>query len=215
MNTEQAPASLSAKLRQSTMREHRETEGTSFIKSLFQGTCSEKDYVSYLWALAEVYESLEQGMELNKNHPAVSRVYFPELFRLSALKQDLQIWSQQFLPEITRGVRSAVASYSDRIKLISTSNPNLLVAHAYVRYLGDLSGGQMLGQSLNKRFPQNKGMNFYSYSIADADQMKTLYRSRLDEIGSQSDSVTQEICTEAQAVFKYNELVFDALAVLQ
>ena len=83
MNAETVSQGLSIQLRQSTVGEHRETEGTNFIKSLFQGTCSEKDYVAYLWSLKEIYETLELALLKNKNHPAVSRLFFPELFRLS------------------------------------------------------------------------------------------------------------------------------------
>ena len=34
--------------------------------------------------------------------------------------------------------------YVNRINQISEEKPELLVAHAYTRYLGDLSGGQIL-----------------------------------------------------------------------
>ena len=43
-------------------------------------------------------------------------------------------------------------TYVNRIQTISESKPELLVAHAYTRYLGDLSGGQILKKYCSKSY---------------------------------------------------------------
>ncbi|KAH7914246.1 hypothetical protein BJ138DRAFT_979880, partial [Hygrophoropsis aurantiaca] len=39
---------------------------------------------------------------------------------------------------------TCIVDYMSRICALSDSDPSLLLAHSYVRYLGDLSGGQII-----------------------------------------------------------------------
>lgn len=62
----------------------------------------------------------------------------------------------------------ALDAYVSRIKEISNSNdPSPLLAHAYVRYLGDLSGGQTIRHSLAKAYSldekSGQGLSFYAF----------------------------------------------------
>jgi heme oxygenase (biliverdin-producing, ferredoxin) len=41
-------------------------------------------------------------------------------------------------------------AYRDRVAELAGRAPLLLAAHAYVRYLGDLSGGRMLGRAMRR-----------------------------------------------------------------
>ena len=55
------------------------------------------------------------------------------------------------------------------------------MAHAYVRYLGDLSGGQMMGRSVAKTYDAGEaGTNFYNFKdVADVNGRKNAYRAVL------------------------------------
>ncbi|KAF3846876.1 hypothetical protein F7725_003954 [Dissostichus mawsoni] len=91
----------------------------------------------------KIYRALEEELDRNASHPAVAPIYFPqELARLQTLERDLEHffgseWRQRVI------VPAATVRYQERIRRIGAESPDLLVAHAYTRYLGDLSGGQV------------------------------------------------------------------------
>ncbi|AZZ38136.1 hypothetical protein CIK05_15445 [Bdellovibrio sp. qaytius] len=199
---------LSLRLKESSMESHQNAENSSFIKDLFQGSCSENSYAQYVWALKEIYQALEEALDQHQNHEQVKLVYFPELFRTEPLQKDAQTWAPAEVPET---LKAAVAQYVSHIKNLKVKQPHLLVSHAYVRYLGDLSGGQILGRILNSRWSNNPGLNFYKYSFNDFTDRKNQYRAKLDEIGQQLPAHVDEMCDEAVTAFKLNENVFAAL----
>lgn len=203
--------SLSDSLRTSTMAAHKNAETSSFMKLLFKGDCSKESYQHYLWALHEVYQTLESVIDKLKDHSVINKVYFPNLFRLQTLKNDLQEWGFSLNEEIPETVQQAVKLYCERITHLDKERPELLTAHIYVRYLGDLSGGQMLKKVLPKNFNREIGFSFYDFSNIDANQTKNEFRQRLDEIGEMSDSLSKEICEEAILSFSLNTHLFKSL----
>lgn len=61
----------------------------------------------------------------------------------------------------------------------------MLVAHAYTRYLGDLSGGQVLGKITQKSIglSSGEGLSFFSFpGVSSPNRFKQLYRSRMNSI---------------------------------
>lgn len=59
------------------------------------------------------------------------------------------------------------------------------MAHAYTRYLGDLSGGQILGRIAQKSMglKSNDGLLFFSFpGVSSPNLFKQLYRSRMNSI---------------------------------
>lgn len=68
---------------------------------------------------------------------------------------------------------------------IGQENPELLVAHAYTRYLGDLSGGQVLGKITQKSLglSSKEGLSFFSFpGVSSPNRFKQLYRSRMNSV---------------------------------
>lgn len=59
------------------------------------------------------------------------------------------------------------------------------MAHAYTRYLGDLSGGQVLGKITQKSLglSSKEGLSFFSFpGVSSPNRFKQLYRSRMNSI---------------------------------
>lgn len=59
------------------------------------------------------------------------------------------------------------------------------MAHAYTRYLGDLSGGQVLGKITQKSMGLRggEGVSFFSFpGVTSPHRFKQLYRSRMNSI---------------------------------
>ena len=86
--------------------------------------------------------------------------------------------------------------------------PYLLAAHHYTRYLGDLSGGQILARAVRSGFPERAldrgGLDFYRFEqIAAPVPWKRAYRERLDALpldGGQDAAVLEEV----RAAFRLN-----------
>lgn len=82
----------------------------------------------------------------------------------------------------------------------------LLVAHAYTRYLGDLSGGQVLGKITQKSLGLNnkEGLAFFSFpGVESPNRFKQLYRSRMNSI-ELTEEERAEVLEEAVSAFEYN-----------
>ena len=102
-----------------------------------------------------------------------------------------------------------------RIHAISVTHPELLVAHSYTRYLGDLSGGQAFRKIARNalNLPEDKGTKFYEFdTIPDLKAFKGRYREALDSL-SVSDEMADKIVDEANNSFFLSRSLFKGLEV--
>lgn len=111
----------------------------------------------------------------------------------------------------------ATKSYVNRIHEVADKDPSLLIAHHYTRYLGDLSGGQILRKMAIKAMDlpsTGEGVKFYLFeNIPDAKKFKMMYRSCLD--GLRLDKMkADEIVNEANYVFLLNIYLFQEIDTL-
>jgi heme oxygenase (biliverdin-producing, ferredoxin) len=208
------PAGFAARLRQATGSVHTRAEKTTFIRGFLRGTASPASYVRLLAALYPVYAVMEEETRrVAAINPVVARFYFPELYRAQSLEQDLRFLAG---PDWQRTVPVMAASnaYAARIRQVATHEPVRLVGHIYTRYLGDLSGGQVLariaGRSLG--LAPHAGLDFYEFeAVPDLGAMKTLFRARLDELGYLHTSETNAVIDEAITAFRHNIAIFEHL----
>lgn len=134
----------------------------------------------------------------------------PELWRRHPLALD----SRFFLGETWRpetGWSDATREYVERIHTVANGEPSLLLAHAYTRYLGDLSG--VLAKAIKRHFrlPGPRGVEFYSFPlIPDIAAFKADCRRRLDALALAGET-KQGIVEEAQLVFRLNRALADEL----
>ena len=107
----------------------------------------------------------------------------------------------------------AAKEYVARIREIAQSSPELLVGHHYTRYLGDLSGGQILKTIAQKAMnnPTDDGLHFYVFpQIEDEKAFKTTYRSAMDELPIDQ-PMADRIVEEANHAFHLNMTMFQEL----
>lgn len=150
---------------------------------------------------------MEEEIERNKDHPYFAPLYFPaELHRHEALARDLEyFYGPDWKSQIT--CSQATQRYVDRIHQVGQEDPVLLVAHAYTRYMGDLSGGQVLrkvAQRALKLPPTGEGLEFYKFdAIHSAKSFKQLYRSRMNELDLNMET-KEKLVEEAVKAFHFN-----------
>lgn len=146
-------------------------------------------------------------MDRNKDHPAFAPLYFPlELHRKEALIKDMKYFFGENWEEQVK-CSEAAQQYVDRIHYVGQNEPELLVAHAYTRYMGDLSGGQVLkkvAQRALKLPSTGEGTQFYLFEHVDnAQQFKQFYRARMNALDLNL-KTKERIVEEANKAFEYN-----------
>jgi len=152
-------------LKELTHEAHKKAETQPFVKILFSGSIDPKLYAIYLKNQHPQYEILEacamaQGLLTG----------LPDIRRAPAILEDyLELHGETELEPKTLPI---VKRYMDYILSIK-DEPQRLMAHLYVRHMGDLAGGQMIA----KRVP---GAGKY-YQFKDPDSLKTAIRERLSD----------------------------------
>lgn len=203
---------LATKLREGTKKSHSMAENMGFVKCFLKGVVEKNSYRKLVSDFYFVYSAMEEEMERHEHHPILSKIYFPELNRKATLEQDLQYyfgtnWRSEIAPT------ESAKAYVQRIRDVSNSEPELLVAHSYTRYLGDLSGGQIL-KNIAKRamnLGEGEGTAFYEFeAIADEKAFKATYRQAMDDLAI-SDETADRIVDEANAAFGMNMKLFQEL----
>lgn len=214
MHSPTVPA-LSESLREGTRAAHRVAESSPFMRELFAARLSIHAYRVFLCQLYRIYSTLEDCSEHFQSDPILKTFYFPALFRRAALEQDLQFYfgngSWREVPPL-----EATQTYVQRILTVAQDWPLGLIAHHYTRYLGDLSGGQVLKRVVAKMYhlPSQDGLAFYNFPlIPDQSGFKKEYRARLDALPI-DEMTAQEIVTEANRAFELNRQLLEEMMVI-
>ncbi|KAE8611193.1 hypothetical protein XENTR_v10012362 [Xenopus tropicalis] len=208
---------LSEALKEATKEVHVQAENTEFMRNFQKGQVSLEEFKLVMSSLYFIYEALEEEINRNKDNPVFSPVYFPmELHRKNALEEDLEYfygpqWRKKIIcPRSTK-------NYVDRLHQVGQNEPELLVSHAYTRYLGDLSGGQVLKKIAQKALQlpaSGEGLAFFTFdNVTNATKFKQLYRSRMNSIEMNTHNMNR-ILEEAKTAFLLNIKVFEELQTL-
>jgi heme oxygenase (biliverdin-producing, ferredoxin) len=164
---------LAERLKNETRALHAAAERTALMLALMRGALERATYCALLRNLHAIYAALEPELQRHAQHPAVAPMWLPGLARQAALEHDLLVlhgphWAREL------SLCPAAVGYVERLRLLGTTLPGLLVAHAYVRYLGDLSGGQMLRRVVAGIAPESGARATAFYEFGDAAQTLAL-----------------------------------------
>ena len=204
--------SLATQLREGTSKSHSMAENVSFVKSFLGGVVDKDSYRKLVSNLYFVYSAMEEAMERNKQNPLILPIYFTELNRCKSLEKDLEYYyGSDWRNSIS--ISDATQMYVDRINTISSERPELLIAHAYTRYLGDLSGGQILKKIAQRAMylPDGQGLAFYEFEeVTDEQEFKQNYKKALDSLSLDS-RLADQVVAEANLSFNMNMRMFQEL----
>lgn len=203
---------LATQLREGTAEAHTMAENVGFVRGFLAGVVDQRSYRQLVANFYFIYGALEAELERHKDHPVLSLIHFPELWREQTLEADLAYYYGASWPTLIKP-SPACEAYVAQIKAISDSQPELLVAHAYTRYMGDLSGGQIL-KNIAKRamgLQDGAGTAFYEFpQIRNPGPFKIKYRAALDALPI-SDDQAKAIVSEANSSFHMNMKMFKEL----
>jgi heme oxygenase len=203
---------FSQALRERTRGGHSASEGANFMDDLMTGKGSRDDYISLVAQHYFIYAALEAAAEKMKDDADAAAFITPQLTRLPALEADLRFllgddWRSMIapLPTTTR--------YVDRIETVAATWSGGFIAHHYTRYLGDLSGGQIIRTLMQRQFGfETNGVGFYLFDqIAKPKEFKDVYRAQLDAV-TWSEEERERVIDEVMVAYRFNTELFVDLA---
>ncbi|KAH8822542.1 heme oxygenase 1 [Flagelloscypha sp. PMI_526] len=207
-----------------------EKEGT---KALLSGTLSKEDYILFLMILYQIYDNLERGLERHATHPALEPTYNPTLlYRTPALDKDIAHLSQttawkesDLYKELSTSPPEVLKVYVNRLQQLTETSPERLLAHAYVRYMGDMSGGQNIRRILAKSYEldeqEGSGVQFYDFKelkdskragLGELRRIKDWYRRGMNSATENNAEWKAAILEEATQAFIWHADIFEFLA---
>lgn len=201
---------LSRALKDRTAVAHDRAENSGFVSSMLAGETGVEALVALLAQSLPIYAALEDACRAQVQAPQFGPLYDVILERESALREDLDSHARAgyVCEEIVPATRAYVAEIE-----ASAKSPARLVGHHYVRYLGDLSGGQIIGTLMRRHHSLDSGLSFYHFEVEKPKVYKDEYRARLDALPL-TEAERAEAVDAAVAAFDLNSQVFTELGAL-
>lgn len=182
------------------------------MAELLAGRLRPTDYLLLAFNLLPVYRALEAALAEHARHAVLAPIVWPELTRAEALACDVAVLVERSSGEPPRLLAEG-ERYRRRIETVARQRPERLLAHAYVRHLGDLSGGQIL-QRLLARIPGigPEALRFYAFpELGDLARARAAYRRAIDRAGLRLLD-REGVLEEAREAFRLNIALFEAVA---
>ncbi len=177
-------------LKELTWEHHKNAERQDFVKVLMGGSIDPKLYATFLFNQHPCYNLLET---MAMGHGLLNDIQ--EIRRAPQIHTDfLELWKdEKELPKLL----DSTNKYIYHLRTIM-DDPHKLMAHIYVRHMGDLSGGQMI----KKKVP-GKG-TMYDFD-GDIPAIKDKIRTKIDNT----------MAEEAKLVFDFATNTFKELMEIQ
>jgi heme oxygenase len=209
-----AATPLSVRLRASTRSMHVRAERAGAMALLLRGALDGPRYARLVRALQALYGALEGALARHAAHPAIAPLGAAALRRTEALAHDLAALRAAGLVDPRAALPPAALAYVARLAELDAGEPVRLVAHAYVRYLGDLAGGQALAPIVERAYALAPGAatRFYAFGARDAVAAQAgALRAALDTLPL-SPSEADAIVDEAIDAFARHVALFEEIA---
>ena len=190
---------------------HHQAEGMAFSRSLLSGEATPLQLAALIRALEPAYAVLEQQAPAGASHLGASSIPWQQLSRHAALKADVETLAG--LPATPAS--AATAAWLERLQDLGLQAPHRLMAHVYVRYGGDLSGGQQLAAQANRILASQQlpALRFWSFE-QPIPELKAGLHDGFEAL-QLNDREEQELLEESEAAFLLTQRLLAELAELQ
>lgn len=168
---------------------HAEAERLPFVKKVLTGRVTQPEYAEYLYQLMSIYSPLEVSSRLQGLFDTL-----PGIERLQSVYED---YLELRNPDNLERLLPETMAYHNYLMMLANDpyRRHLIMAHNYVRYLGDLNGGQLFA----KLVPGSGRM----YQFEDTASLITNFRKLME--------VDREFIDEARVAFNYMIQIVRAL----
>jgi len=182
---------------------------------------------------------LEEGLTANADDRVLSPTYNPALLaRTSTLSSDISFllgvsdddssWkTHQAHQALISSPPPAFHAYISRLTHLIEEEPRRLLAHSYVRYMGDLSGGQMIKRNIRKAYDlvDERGTTFYEFGVmgsggksdpptanmGEIKKIKGWFRNGIDAGVGNDVRMKEALLDEAMRAFALHKDLFDEI----
>ena len=212
---------LDERLRRETRPLHTAAERAGVMQLLLKGVLPMHAYAALLFNVQAIYAALEEALEHHGDDACIARIFHPplqpplqphlqpHLQRSASLAADLHVLAEHQ----TFALEGATQKYVARLRKLNVEAPRCLVAHAYVRYLGDLNGGQALKRLVARQYglAQDQGTAFYEFGSAEqVAAMRDNFRTGLAEMPLGAEEI-EAVVAEACEAFRWHVELFEEL----
>lgn len=128
------PTAFAKKLKASTRKEHDEIERHPFVQKLISGSITDEEYTAYLDNLLLIYTTIEGKVLLYEKNTDLKRSHL--------IIKDLFDYKTKCNVEVGRNVCNR-----DWLQNIESKDTFGCTADFYIRWLGDLYGGQIMSKN--------------------------------------------------------------------
>ncbi len=182
------------------------------MEDIMRQRASIDDYAALVAQHYFMYEALEAASKQFSADAELAALHPAALLREQAIAEDLELlygadWRERIVAE------PATLAYAERIREVAAENWLAgILAHHYTRYLGDLSGGQMIAKRVQKQHGfDGAGASFYDFTqLGDLAEYKQAYRATLDKLGERlSEAERQRVIDEVRLAYRFNTEVFN------
>jgi heme oxygenase len=202
---------LTETLKERTWALHTVAEKSGVINDILRKKAGRDSYALLLRNLLPAYREMEGALERHRERQIFRPFARPELYRAGKIEADLLALSGPSWESDLPALPAAVL-YAERVAGTSDGDGGRLVAHAYVRYFGDLSGGQILKKLVGTTLGvSQEALTFYEFpGIADPTAFKNEMREAIDcDVAAQC--LCEAVIDEAMRAFEHNIAVSKAV----
>jgi heme oxygenase len=200
---------LAAQMRAATAALHVRAERSGIIADLLRGRGDRMGYALLLRNLLPIYRAIEDGLERHRDGALLRPFARRDLYRAPQIACDLAAivgadWTERI------GLLPAGARYASRVTRAAEGDGAALIAHAYVRTLGDMSGGQVVAKVLGRTLglPES-ALGFYAFPGIDLPAAKADWRDALDAAAPADPA---RVIHEARVAFRLNIALSEAVS---
>lgn len=203
---------LADQLKKQTWDLHTEAETTGFINDILRGKATLAHYILFMQNLALVYDTMESAYDWLETCPQLKPYIGQDIARADSIRRDLKHLSEFSVSLPVESIFPTTQAYTEAIHKALSQNHPAMIAHIYVRYLGDVNGGLVLQRLLakNLKLPANC-LSFYRFPrIADLDEFKIGFRNAINQISLSEEGRIRAV-NAAKDAFSYNIALSKAL----
>ena len=200
-----AKLALADYLKASTWPLHSEAESTGVVADILHQRVRLADYLNFAQNLSEVYSALERETDWLRQYPKLQEYVSPMIYRRSQLEHDkVQLLASNSFISL-KPIYAVTLDYCEHIRQAQNNSPAAMLAHIYVRYLGDLNGGQVLERLVKSALGvPDDCLTFYDFQkIENLKQFTLEFREALNVI-LLTEAERMAAAQSAMAAFRFN-----------
>ena len=191
---------------------HRQAEGMAFSRALLDGQVSPLQLAALIRALVPAYAHLERRGPLLAASLGATDLPWDDLARSAALRHDEARLAAAGVPPTPTS--PAALAWLAELERLADQAPHRWLAHLYVRYGGDLSGGQQLAEQAHRILVANglPNLEFWAFARPIAELKQGLHDA-FEQLALSPDQ-EEELLAESEAAFGATQRLLAELAAL-